>query len=98
MKFAFVNKHSNQHGVKQMCHMLGVSSSGYYLWKNRGKSRREVENVFLLEKIRGIHRLSDYTYGSPRITHAPKKEFIFLLTAKGGTTDEKKRHQVEDEA
>jgi len=77
MKFAFVDKHSNQHGVKQMCHMLGVSSSGYYLWKNRGKSLREVENAFILEKIKGIHRLSGYTYGSPRITHALKNESIF---------------------
>ena len=68
MKFAFVNKHLGQHRVKQMCRMLGVSSSGYYLWKNRGKSRREVENAFILEKIKGIHHLSDYTYGSPRIT------------------------------
>ena len=77
MKFAFVNKHLCQHKVKQMCHMLGVSSSGYYLWKNRGKSRRDVENAFILEKIKGIHRLSDYTYGSPRITHALRKELIY---------------------
>ena len=56
--------------------MLGVSSSGYYLWKNRGKSRREVKNAFLLEKIKDIPRLSDYTYGSPRITHTLKKVSI----------------------
>ena len=98
MKFAFVNKHLGQHKVKQMCHMIGVSSSGYYLWKNRGKSRREEENAFLLEKIKGIHRLSDYTYGSPRITHALRNEFIYCSQPRGGTTDEKERHQVEDEA
>jgi len=77
MKFAFVNKHLGQHRVKQMCHMLGISGSRYYLWKNRGKSRREVENAFILEKIKGIHRLSDYTYGSSRITHALRKELIY---------------------
>ena len=79
MKFAFVNKHSSQHGVKQLCHLLGVSKSGYYLWKNRGRSRREVENAFLFEKIKAIHRLSDYTYGSPRITHALMRESISCL-------------------
>ncbi len=76
MKFAFVDKHTNHHKVKQMCHMLGVSGSGYYLWKSRGKSRREVENAFILEKIKEIHAESVYTYGTPRITHALKKESI----------------------
>ena len=70
----------------------------HYLWKNRGKSRREMENAFLLEKIRSIHRLSDYTYDSPWISHSTKERVYSPLGAQGGTTDEKKRHQVKDEA
>ena len=50
-----------------MLRALGVSLSGYYMWHKKPKSKGEEENDKLLEKIRGIHDKSRYTYGSPRI-------------------------------
>ena len=51
-----------------MCKVLSVSKSGFYKWLNRKPSRREIENIFLLEEIRKVHNKSYWTYGSPRIT------------------------------
>jgi transposase InsO family protein len=51
-----------------MCLALEVTPSGYYSWLNRPLSKREQENMELLEKIKEIYEFSDKTYGSPRIT------------------------------
>jgi putative transposase len=53
--------------VATMCRILDVSTSGYYVWKHRKPSRRSRDDAALTEKIRHFHKLSRYTYGSPRI-------------------------------
>jgi putative transposase len=50
-----------------MCRVLGVSTSGYYAWRNRDPSRRAQENAELLEQILIIHTWSRRTFGAPRI-------------------------------
>lgn len=50
-----------------MCRVFTVSSSGYYTWRSRSKSRRAHANEALLEQIKVIHNESDATYGSPRM-------------------------------
>lgn len=50
-----------------MCRLLGVSPSGFYAWRTRPPSRREIENQKLLREIREIHQQSRGTYGSPRM-------------------------------
>jgi transposase InsO family protein len=58
------------YGVEEMCRVLSVSRSGFYRWLNRGQSCRERKNQQLVAQIRQIHRESNCTYGSPRITDA----------------------------
>ena len=53
--------------VAMMCKVLGVSRSGYYAWEKRPESKRKREDAMLVEKIRGSHRQSRGTYGSPRV-------------------------------
>lgn len=53
--------------VSTMCRLLGVSTSGFYAWKDRGPSARARKDALLLERIREFHASSDGTYGSPRI-------------------------------
>ena len=59
-----------------MCQMLGVTPSGYYQWRNRGKSNREKENDFLLAKIKDTYAENKGVYGSPRITQALHRQSI----------------------
>ena len=76
MKFKFIDMHKTKHRVNTLCQMFGVTVSGYYQWKSRGKSNREKENDFLLEKIRVTYQKSRGVYGSPRITQALNRESI----------------------
>ena len=50
-----------------MCQALKVSASGYYDWRNRKMSKREISNQTLLKRIKELFKLSRSTYGSPRI-------------------------------
>jgi putative transposase len=55
------------HRVATMCRVLGVSSSGYYKWREGKLSKRQIEDAELLERIRTSHKVSDGTYGVPRV-------------------------------
>jgi transposase InsO family protein len=50
-----------------MCRVLGVSVSGYHVWRRNPGSSREKENLKLVTHIKAVHEESKKTYGSPRI-------------------------------
>lgn len=56
-----------------MCHVLGVSRSGYYDWLSSPGARRAKENHDLLGQIEEIYSESKGCYGSPKITVELKK-------------------------
>jgi putative transposase len=56
-----------------MCRVLGVSTRGYYAWRNRKVSDRRQKDASLVVEIERIHRESRQTYGAPRI-HAELRE------------------------
>jgi putative transposase len=58
--------------ITTMCRVLGVSSAGYYAWRQRRPSARSESDAALLRRIRTIHAVSQGTYGAPRI-HAELK-------------------------
>ena len=70
MRFQFVHDNQDRLPVSHMCAVLNVSRSGYYAWRTRPPSKREMANQELLEEIKTVHRDNDQTYGSPRIYHA----------------------------
>ena len=59
-----------------MCRVLRVSRSGFYDWRSRGKSDRQVEDEQLTARMRSIHEESRGTYGSPRIHAHLQREGI----------------------
>ena len=50
-----------------MCRVLEVSTSGYYAWRRRPRSRRAQENAILSGRIAEIHEQSQGVYGSRRV-------------------------------
>ena len=50
-----------------MCRVLGVSTSGYYVWRTRAHSERARADSELSVRIQAIHQRSRATYGAPRI-------------------------------
>ena len=47
--------------------MLGVNRTAYHRWEGRAPSQRSLQDAFLLERIRQIHRDNRAVYGAPRI-------------------------------
>jgi len=62
-----VAREKAHHPIAMLCRVLGVSSSGYYAWRNRGPSARAQADAALLARIRTAHEQSRGTYGAPRI-------------------------------
>ncbi|GAA4363846.1 IS3 family transposase [Nocardioides caricicola] len=49
------------------CRVLNVSRSGYYEWRDRPPSNRDLEDAYLANTIVDIHRMSRCSYGAPRV-------------------------------
>ena len=62
-----MSDHQADYPIATMCRLLGVSSSGYYAWLKRQRSRRAQTDVALILQIRAAHAASRGTYGAPRI-------------------------------
>jgi transposase InsO family protein len=73
MRFQFIEDHRDEFPVVRMCQELGVSASGYYAWRGRPPSKREMANRELTEKIKVAFEESGETYGSPRIYQVMRK-------------------------
>jgi putative transposase len=67
MRFQFIADRRDEFPVRRMCTVLGVSPSGYYAWRKRPPSAREMANQKLLSKIEAVFEESKETYGSPRV-------------------------------
>ena len=50
-----------------MCRQLGVSTSGYYAWRDRAPSTRAGDDAVLTARITAIHERSRGIYGAPRV-------------------------------
>lgn len=59
---------SKEYPVKALCQLLGVPRSGYYAWRKRKPSPREVTNEQLSQQIRDAFVAHRSNYGCRRIT------------------------------
>jgi len=59
---------SKEYAVRDLCEFLGMSRSGYYLWKKDRESAREQANHQVVAEIKEVFHAKRGRYGSPRIT------------------------------
>ena len=50
-----------------MCEYFDVTRAGFYAWRSRDPSPRQLEDQHLTERIVQIHAKSLHSYGSPRV-------------------------------
>src|SRR3954452_18445009 len=55
MKFRLIEDQRDVWPVRVICDALSVSPSGYYAWRSRPESPREIANRELLSDIRRVH-------------------------------------------
>ena len=67
MRFRLIDAKKAELPIERMCMLLHVSASGYYAWRRRGPSRRQLDDMVLLAHIRARFAQSNGTYGSPRM-------------------------------
>ena len=66
-RFRFVEAEAAQFPVSLLCRVIGVTRQGYYAWKRRPPSKRELADRKLAERIREIFVETEEIYGAPRI-------------------------------
>jgi len=74
MRFQFIENHRSDFSVVKMCKVLGVSTSGYFKWRNQEPSQQEIRKKEIQERITYLYYDSNKIYGSPKITSLLKKE------------------------
>ena len=75
MKYAFIQKHENEHRVNRMCGVMQVSRSGYYAWRDR-PTKSDAQKNELLSQIRRVHVQSRQAYGAKKAWLALKSQGI----------------------
>ena len=76
MRFQFIDDHRDKFPVTLMCKVLSVSPSGYYAWRKRPASAREMANQELYKKIKAVYNANYAVYGSPRIYRELKDQGV----------------------
>jgi putative transposase len=67
MRFRLIEAERAQHAVSRLCAVLGVTRAGFYAWRRRPPSARELEDRELSGLIERAFRASRETYGVPHI-------------------------------
>jgi transposase InsO family protein len=76
MRFQFIDSHREEFHVNLMAKVLNVSPSGYYAWRRRPISAREMANRQLGDQIEVVYKDNLEVYGSPRIYRELKDQGV----------------------
>jgi putative transposase len=72
----FIEEHCGRFGVEPICTVLGVSASAHYQRASGQRSRRAVQDDWLLEQIERVHAVNYHAYGYRRTWKALKREGV----------------------
>ena len=71
MKYVFITQHKNTYPISLQCQVLGVSRQGYYHYITvTANQQKTEEHQEMLEWIKELALLTDFTYGSRRMKRA----------------------------
>lgn len=91
MRYEFVERERATHHVARLCKVLDVSTSGFWAWRKRPPSNRELADRELFGTIAEVYKLSRRTYGVPRMfdelsdrgVHCGRKRIARLMRRNG---------------
>ena len=89
------------HGLKSACRVLRVASSGFFMWRNRTPSDREIRRAWLTDVIVAVWEQSRRTYGWRRIQaevadlydHVANKKLVRAIMREQGISGLPKRRK-----
>jgi putative transposase len=67
MRFRLIEAEKAEHSISRLCSVLGVTRQGFYAWRRRGPSGRQLGDDELKRLIVSIYDGSLQTYGAPRV-------------------------------
>lgn len=67
MKFRFIDEEKSHHAVSRICRAIGVTRAGYYAWKKRGPSPRQIADEAIGDWLEYLHEHFRCIYGAPRL-------------------------------
>ncbi|MFQ5642034.1 MAG: IS3 family transposase [bacterium] len=67
MRYQFIDIEKQVYPIVLICEVMRVSCSGYYSWRSRKRSAREIEDEQLIPIVKAAARASRRTYGTRRI-------------------------------
>jgi putative transposase len=67
VKYAWIKQHRDVFAVKTLCHVLGVSKSGFYKWLSAKPSARAQRSRQIRQAVKQVHADSNGIYGSHKI-------------------------------
>jgi hypothetical protein len=65
--YAWMRKQERDHSVLALCRALRTSPSGYYAWRDREPSQREVQNAALAITVARLHLETRQNLGSDKL-------------------------------
>ena len=74
MRYRLVEAEKAEHSVSRLCKVLGVTRQGFYAWRRRGPSRRQLGDQELKRLIVTIYDGSLQTYGAVRVNDELREE------------------------
>lgn len=72
--FELIEKNRDGRNVRRLCRLYGVTTGGYYAWRQRGESRHRQYDKILMAAIRELHQGFCRAYGAPRVHQALRKQ------------------------
>ena len=82
MKYRLIEAEKAEHTISRLCTVLGVTRQGFYAWRRRGPSLRQLGDAELKKLIVEIYDGSHQTYGAVRVNDELREEHDVRVSRK----------------